>query len=219
MSRFLSRACVFVVLVWGLSSCIVTGLVTTHYFHASGGLDHEARVAAAWRGAGGELALALEDLEGVYRTRDALLVFTPAELEQMFAGVANAKPGYLPVPHVPMPRSVLARGLTLERPPPGSRLFLPVAEWDSRRELDGARFHALPEPLSDAPFSVHWTHHYITGAAVESGFALLLTRRTNAGVQHALLLPEPFRPPWWPNAIVVLAVLVDVTWMTLLIAG
>lgn len=218
MSLF-PRLLALLVLAGALSSCVVTGLVTTHYFHASGGLDHEARVAAAWRGPEGELALALEGLEGVYSTRDTLLVLTAAEVEQMFAGIPMTKNGLLPVPHVPMPRSVLARELALARPPEGSELCVPAAEWDSRREADGRRFHALPDELPSVPWSVHWTHHYITGATVETGFALLLTRRTDAGVQHALLLPEPFRPPWWPNAIVVLAALVDVTWMTLLIAG
>jgi hypothetical protein len=218
MARLL-RVLALLVLAGACSSCIVTGLVTTHYFHASGGMDHEAEVSSAWLGPEGELALALEDLEDVYRTRDTVLVLTAAELEQLFAAVPTSKAGLLPVPHVPMPRTVLARALTLPRPPAGSPQFVPAAEWDSRRELDGVRRHVLPDELPDAPWSVHWTHRYLTGATLETGFALLVTRRTPAGLQHALLLPEPFRPPWWPNALVVLALVADATWMVLLLAG
>jgi hypothetical protein len=213
------RALVVLFLAAGLSSCIVTGSLVTHHFHVAGGSDHLAHVSAAWRGPAGELALALEDLEAAYSRRDTVLVLTASELEQMFAAVPMLRAGLLPVPHVPMPRAVLARELTLERPPAGSELFVPAAEWDSRRETDGERHHALPEELPDTSWSVHWTHHYVTGVGVETGFALLLTRKTEGGVQHALLMPEPFDPPLWLNAIAALAVLLDVTWMTLVLAG
>lgn len=199
---------------WLASSCIVSGLTAAHYFRASGGMDHEARVEAAWRGPQGELALALEDMEGVYRTEDLVVVLTAAELEQMFAGAASRSPSVLPVPHVPMPRSVLHRELTLPRPPPGAPEFVPVAGWEVRREVDGERRQVLPEPL-DAPFAVHWTQGYRSGASYETGFALLLTRRTEAGVQHALLMPAPAEPPWWPRVILGFAFLLDLTWMVL----
>lgn len=218
MSRLL-RTLALLFLATGLSSCIVTGIVTTHHFHVAGGSDHLARVSAAWRGPAGELALALEDLEAAYSRRDTVLVLTADELEQMFAAVPTTRAGLLPVPHIPMPRTVLARELTLARPAAGSELYVPAAEWDSRRETDGVRHHELPEESPGATWSVHWTHHYFTGVGVETGFALLLTRRNEAGEQHALLLPEPFDPPLWLDAIGVLAVLVDVTWMALLLAG
>lgn len=212
----LLRALVLVLLAGATSSCVVTGLVTTHYFYASGGMDHDARVASAWRGPAGELALELVDLEGVYHHRDVQLVFTADELEQMFAGTPSTAPQVLPVPHVPMPRAVLERGLTLPRPAEGAPEFVPVATWEWRVEENGVRRAVLPESRGDAPFTVHWTHHYRSGAPEETGFALLLTRRGPAGEQHALVLPAAFHPPFWPNLVVGTAILLDLTWMVLL---
>lgn len=212
-----ARLLVVLVLAGCASSCVISGLTAAHYFQASGGMDHEARVAAAWRGPAGELALALEDLEGVYTTEDVVLVLTAGELEQMFSGVPSTARAVLPVPHVPVPRSILQRGLTLPRPPPGSAELVPVVHWEVRQEVEGERRQVLPAPL-EAPFTVHWTHHYRSGAAFETGFALLLTRQTPEGPRRALLLPEPAEPPWWPKAILAFAVVLDLTWMVLVLA-
>jgi len=211
------RLLALLTLAWLTSSCIISGLTTVHYFQASGGMDHEARVEAAWRGPEGQLALALEDLEGVYRTEDRVLVLTAHELEQMFAGLPSSARTVLPVPHVQVPRAILNRDLSLPRPPPGSPEFVPVVRWEVRQEVEGERRQVLPEPL-DAPFTVHWTHHYRSGAALETGFALLLTRQTAEGPRHALLLPAPAEPPWWPKAILAFAVALDLTWMVLVFA-
>jgi len=199
------------------SSCVISGLTATHYFNASGGMDHEARVAAAWRGPAGELALALEDLEGVYSTEDLVLVLTADELAQMFAGVPSTARAVLPVAHVPMPRAILHRGLALPRPPDGSPACVPVVRWDVWQELDGERRQVLPAPI-EAPFTVHWTHHYRSGARYETGFALLLTQQSEQGPRRALLLPAPAEAPWWPKAILAFAVVLDLTWMVLVLA-
>ena len=218
MSAFLARVLALLLVAGSLSSCLVTGLATTHYFYASGALDHDARVEAAWRGPEGELALALEELEGVYRREEALLVFTAEELEQMFSGQPSTSALVLPVAHIPMPRSILTRGLTLARPAPGSSDFVPVASWNWIHVEGDERRTVLPEPPPEGvSMSVHWTHQYRSGASAETGFALLLTRRGEQGLEHALVLPAPFEPPKWPNALLALTLMLDVgLWLLLL---
>lgn len=206
------------VLLGSLSSCVVTSLVSLGYYGASGGLDHDARVAAAWRGPGGELALELEELESVCRRESTVLVLTADELEQMFAGKVPGVAPLLPVPHARLPRAVLFRELALAKPEPGSEAFVPAAEWEvTLTDVPGGKQYLAPAPLAGQPFEVHWAHRYRTGASDETGFVLLLTRTTPDGVQRALLLPETFEPPGWVGLLVPLALAVDVLWITLLL--
>jgi hypothetical protein len=202
----------------GLSSCIVTTLVVAGYYETAGVGDHEARVADAWRGPQGELALALEELEGAFGTKESVLVITADELEQMFVGQVPAPP-LLSVPHVRLPRAILFRERVGRRPEPGDPARVPVAEWEVRTvETEGVKRYAPPDSLAGEPLAVHWTHRYRTGIPGETGFVLLLTRSTPEGIQRALLLPEQFRQPAWTSVLVVLAIAVDVTWITLLLA-
>jgi hypothetical protein len=201
----------------GLSSCIVTTVVVAGYYETAGVGDHDARVADAWRGPQGELALALEELEGAFGTKESVLVITADELEQMFVGQVPAPP-LLSVPHVRLPRAILFREHVQHRPEPGDPARVPVAEWEVRPvETEGVRY-APPDSLAGEPLAVHWTHHYRTGTPGETGFVLLLTRSTPEGIQRALLLPEEFRQPAWTNVLVILAIAVDVTWIALLLA-
>jgi hypothetical protein len=216
------RACLrlgaWLILVSSLSSCIVTTVVVSGYYQASGGSDHEARVASAWRGPEGELAVELEELEGVCRRKDAVLVLTANELDQMFAGKVPGVAPLMAVPHVRLPREILFRGLASSRPDPGSAAWVPTAEWTPELvETGGVKSYALPTTLADAPFAVHWTHRYRAGMPDETGFGLLLSRTTAEGVQHALLLPQAFEPPGWTYVLVPLALATDVLWITLLI--
>jgi hypothetical protein len=205
-------------LVGSLSSCVVTSLVSMGYYGASGGLDHDAEVASAWRGPEGELALELEELEGVCRRQETVLVLTAAELEQMFAGKVSRAKHLLAVPHVKLPRAVLMRALPLAPPESGSDAWVPAAPWDAELvEVEGVEQYVPPPELADEPFTVHWTHRYRTGNSGETGFALLLTRSTPDGVQRALLLPEAFEPPGWVGLLVPLALAADVLWITLLL--
>lgn len=208
----LLRLAAVLALCGSLSSCIVTTLTVAGYYRVAGVGDHKAHVSEAWRGPQGELAIALEDLEGAGGTEDTLLVITADELEQMLAGQAASGPSFLPVPHVRLPRTILFRALALPRPEPGAPTGVAFAEWDT------GQVHVPPEPPPGAELAVHWTHHYRTGAPEETGFALLLTRTTPGGSQHALLLPERFRQPAWTNVMIVLALAADVTWIVLLLA-
>jgi len=214
------RACLRIVALLALAStlgsCVVTGLVVSGYWSASGGLDHDARVAQAWRGPQGELALALEDLQGVCRHEDHVLVLTAAELEQAFAAPAPPVGPLLPVAHVRLPRTILTRAYPLARPPAGSEGCVPAEEWDvGPREVEGKERFTLPESLSDAPLAVHWAHRYYAGAPDETGFALLVTRTTEKGVQRAVFLPGAFQAPGWTYALVPLSLLADALWIVL----
>lgn len=216
------RACLrfgaLLLLLGSLSSCVVTTVVVSGYYRASGCSDHDAKVASAWRGPDGQLAVALEELEGVCKREDAVLVLTANELEQMFAGKVPGVAPLLAVPHVRLPREILFRGLALPRPDPGSPAWVPSAEWTPVLvEAEGVRSYALPATLADETFAVHWTHNYRARMPDETGFALLLSRTTAAGVQHALLLPQAFEPPGWTYALVPLALATDVLWITLLL--
>jgi hypothetical protein len=217
------RACLrlgaLLLLLGSLSSCIVTTVVVTGYYRASGGSDHAAKVASAWRGPDGQLAVALEELEGVCKREDTVLVLTANELEQMFAGKVPGVAPLLAVPHVRLPREILFRGLALPRPDPGSPAWVPSAEWTPELvETEGVKSYALPATLADETFAVHWTHRYRAGMPDETGFGLLLSRTTAEGVQHALLLPQAFEPPGWTYVLVPLALAADVLWITLLLA-
>ena len=216
------RACLrlgaWLTLVSSLSSCIVTTVVVSGYYRASGGADHDAEVTAAWRGPEGQLAIALEELEGVCQREKTVLVLTAGELEQMFAGKVPGVAPLMAVPHVRLPREILFRGLALSRPDPGSAAWVPSAEWTPELvETEGVKSYALPATLANAPFAVHWTHRYRAGMPDETGFGLLLSRTTGEGVQHALLLPQAFEPPGWTYALVPLAIATDVLWITLLL--
>src|SRR5436190_726778 len=116
-SRFVRRLGLVAVcaLASALSSCIVTGAVITGYYSVSGGLDHDAHVSAAWRGPDGELALALDDLEGVCKRESTVFVLTAHELEQAFAGAIPHGTPLLPVAHVRLPRAILFRKIELAR--------------------------------------------------------------------------------------------------------
>lgn len=213
------RLALVIALSGALSSCILTTLTLTGYYQVAGVGDHEARVADAWRGPRGELALALAELEGAGGREDTVLVLTPGELEQMFAGQVPGGPPLLSVPHVRLPRTIMFRELTLPRPAPGDPARVPIAEWEPQRvESEGVERYAPPDSLVGEPLAVHWSHHYRTGMDGESGFVLLLTRSTPDGPRSALLMPERFRQPAWTNVMVLLAIAADVTWIALLLA-
>lgn len=211
------RFAVLLALVSGLSSCIATEIVVSGYYKTSGGCDYDAHVTAAWRGPDGELAIALEDLEGVCRRQSHVLVLTAAELEQAFAGTPSKLP-LLPVPHVRLPRAILMREVSLARPAPGSEAFVPAEAWDAGTvDVQSGKHYVLPGSNAGKPFAVHWTHYYRTGATDETGFALLVTRSSEKGVERALFLPAAFETPTWINALVPLALATDALWIALLI--
>jgi hypothetical protein len=210
---------VLLALVNALSSCVVTGLVVIGYYSTSGGLDHDARVAQAWRGPQGELALALEDLEGVCRREQHVLVITAAELEQAFAAPAPKGALPLPIAHVRLPRAVLTREFPLTRPAPDSESRVPAEAWDpGPHEVEKTSRYALPDMPAGAPLAVHWTHDYYVGAPGETGFALLVTRTTDKGVQQVVFLPEAFEAPAWANYLVPVSLAADVLWIVLVFA-
>ena len=210
LSRFRARAATLALLLLAsaCSSCIVTEVMVTGYYNASGGGDHDARVAEAWRGPEGELALALDELEGVCRHEDYVLVLTARELDEAFAAPSSTTPA-LPVPHVRLPRAVLGRELAFARPEPGSDACLPAAEWDPRVTDDQHRQrNVLPDSPAEAPLAIHWTHAYWAGEQ-HNGFSLLVSRKTTKGFEHALFVLDAFEPPKWTYVLVPLALTAD----------
>jgi hypothetical protein len=176
-------------------------------------------VAQAWRGPQGELALALEELQALCHREEHVLVLTAAELEQAFAAPVPGGAPVLPIAHVRLPRAVLTRGSALARPARGAEACVPAESWDpGPREVEGEWRFVLPETFADAPLAVHWAHGYTVGAPDETGFALLVTRTTEQGVQRVVFLPEAFEAPAWTTALVPLSLLTDVLLWVLVLA-
>jgi hypothetical protein len=213
------RLALLLALSGALSGCLGTAYGLA-YHSASGAGDHAAEVAAAWTGPGGELALELVELEGVWGRREATLVLTPRELEQAFAAPLTASAKALPVPHVRLPRAALARGLAPPpRPAEGAPERVRVAEWTpSAEERRGERPLALPAPDAGERFRVSWLHGYRPGLPGETGFALLVARAGPGGVERALFVPEPAAIPLWVHGLWWATLAVDVALIVLVLA-